>query len=175
MKQTKSKNVPNLDKINILCPSSDKVAYFKSTSVQQRPIGFWMGKQPPLWTHFTWICRVLSSIQLFKKTFSQNTPLTLGSRSISLHRLSCQFFEKSLKCPKLSSCLLLLFFTKNQPSFHCFPQFQRINFMTSFFIIPKLFPLWSQVSFFRVPLELNLLKIASFVLFFFLLKKKTQH
>ena len=104
-----------MDKKGLLCRSADKVSCPNSASVQQLPMGFWLGKRPSLWVHFIWINRVLSPIQLCRRKLSKNAPPTLGSRPIFPSRSSCQSPEKSPKSPTFSSCFLLLVFPKIQP------------------------------------------------------------
>ena len=103
--------------------------------VQQLPMGFWQGKWPLFWTHFIWIHRVLSTIQLYRRKLSQNTPPTLCFGPIFPDRSGCQFPEKSPKSPTFSSCFLLLVFTKNQPRF---PRFLVILEVELPDIIPQL-------------------------------------
>ena len=104
-----------MDKYGLFFRSVDKVSCPNSDSVQPLPMGFLLGKRPSLWTHFIWIDRVLSSLQLFRRTFSQNTPPTLCSGPIFPSRSGCQLLEKSPKSPTFSSCFLPLVFTKIQP------------------------------------------------------------
>ena len=87
-------------------------------------MGFWLGKGPSLWSHFLWINRVLSPLQLCRRKLSKNTPPTLDSGPIFSSRSSCQFPEKSSKSPSFSSCFLLHVFSKIQP--RC-PRFLMIS------------------------------------------------
>ena len=105
----------SVDKNGLLCRSADKVSCPNSASVQQLPMGFWLGKRPSFWVYFIWINMVLSSLQLCRRQLSQNTPPTLGSGPIFPSRSGCQSPEKSPKSPTFSSCFLLCVFPKIQP------------------------------------------------------------
>ena len=150
-------------KISILYRSADKVYYFKSTSVQQHPMGFWMGRRSPFWTHFIWIRRVLSPLRLFTRTLFQNTFPSLCYRSIFSSRLgmliSWKISKKSYTFISLPSSCLHQNSTKSS-------SFSRDFGGRSSWHHSSYFPLWSQVFINRVPPRLNLLKITSFGMLF---------
>ena len=139
---------PYIDKTVLLCRSADKVSCPNLTSAQQLPMGFWMGKRPPFWVHFIWICRVLSPLRLYRRQISQNTSTTWCSGPIFSGRLGCQFPEKSPRVLEFHLTSFFFVFTKIQPRLTRFPMILEVELHD---IIPQLFPLWSLVSFYRVP------------------------
>ena len=80
---------------------------------------------------------------IFRRHLSQNTLSTLGSRPIFLGRSGYQFPKISPKSPTISSCFILLFFTKIQPSLLRFLVISKVDFhdiIPQFFLFGPMFP-----------------------------------